>query len=89
MPNEEEVVDGPVPWCKSNQLTFLAEQVSHHPPSEFTNCFICCFYVFLITFGRAVETPLIKINIWGRSCHSSFIAYVQQLIVRWDQSKIC
>ncbi|KAL5286799.1 OSBPL9 family protein [Megaselia abdita] len=32
IPNEEEVTDGPVPWCKSNQLTFLAEQVSHHPP---------------------------------------------------------
>lgn len=28
------VPDGPVPWCKSNQLTFVAEQVSHHPPSK-------------------------------------------------------
>ncbi|XP_037944350.1 oxysterol-binding protein-related protein 9 isoform X2 [Teleopsis dalmanni] len=27
-----EVSDGPVPWCRQNQLTFLAEQVSHHPP---------------------------------------------------------
>ncbi|XP_012215655.1 oxysterol-binding protein-related protein 9 isoform X2 [Linepithema humile] len=26
------VSDGPVPWCKENQLTFIAEQVSHHPP---------------------------------------------------------
>ncbi|XP_014475737.1 PREDICTED: oxysterol-binding protein-related protein 9 isoform X1 [Dinoponera quadriceps] len=26
------VADGPVPWCKENQLAFLAEQVSHHPP---------------------------------------------------------
>jgi len=25
--------DGPVPWCKNNQLVFIAEQVSHHPPS--------------------------------------------------------
>ncbi|XP_065212869.1 oxysterol-binding protein-related protein 9 isoform X2 [Planococcus citri] len=24
--------DGPVPWCKNNQLVFIAEQVSHHPP---------------------------------------------------------
>ncbi|KAL0118802.1 hypothetical protein PUN28_009458 [Cardiocondyla obscurior] len=24
--------DGPVPWCKENQLAFVAEQVSHHPP---------------------------------------------------------
>lgn len=26
------VSDGPVPWCTTNQLTFIAEQVSHHPP---------------------------------------------------------
>jgi hypothetical protein len=26
--------DGPVPWCKEDQLTFVSEQVSHHPPSE-------------------------------------------------------
>lgn len=31
--NEPEVKDGPVPWCRRDQLTFLAEQVSHHPPS--------------------------------------------------------
>lgn len=36
---EEIVADGPVPWCKSNQLTFIAEQVSHHPPSKFVNSF--------------------------------------------------
>ncbi|CAD7077365.1 unnamed protein product [Hermetia illucens] len=28
----DQVPDGPVPWCKKDQLTFLAEQVSHHPP---------------------------------------------------------
>lgn len=27
-----QVTTGPVPWCKDNQLTFVAEQVSHHPP---------------------------------------------------------
>lgn len=26
--------DGPVPWCRRDQLTFVAEQVCHHPPSE-------------------------------------------------------
>jgi len=26
------VSDGPVPWCHGDQLTFVAEQVSHHPP---------------------------------------------------------
>jgi len=29
---QPSVPDGPVPWCSSNQLTFIAEQVSHHPP---------------------------------------------------------
>lgn len=29
---QSSVPDGPVPWCSSNQLTFIAEQVSHHPP---------------------------------------------------------
>lgn len=24
--------NGPVPWCRDNQLSFIAEQVSHHPP---------------------------------------------------------
>lgn len=28
------VTDGPVPWCTKNHLTFVAEQVSHHPPSK-------------------------------------------------------
>ncbi len=25
--------EGPVPWCRTDQLVFIAEQVSHHPPS--------------------------------------------------------
>ena len=29
---QSSVPDGPLPWCGSNQLTFIAEQVSHHPP---------------------------------------------------------
>lgn len=33
------VSDGPVPWCKKNQLSFIAEQVSHHPPSKDTYYF--------------------------------------------------
>ncbi|XP_063366968.1 oxysterol-binding protein-related protein 9 [Cydia amplana] len=28
----QEVGDGPVPWCTPEQLSFVAEQVSHHPP---------------------------------------------------------
>ena len=28
------VTDGPVPWATKDQLTFISEQVSHHPPSK-------------------------------------------------------
>ena len=34
------VSDGPVPWCSVNQLTFVAEQVSHHPPGMII-CVMC------------------------------------------------
>lgn len=32
--NSKTVKDGPVPWCAENQLTFVSEQVSHHPPGK-------------------------------------------------------
>lgn len=32
--SQELVSDGPVPWCSKDQLSFVAEQVSHHPPSN-------------------------------------------------------
>lgn len=31
-PDEYNVSDGPVPWAHRNNVTFTAEQVSHHPP---------------------------------------------------------
>lgn len=33
-PDPTVVPDGPVPWCRRDQLTFVAEQVCHHPPSN-------------------------------------------------------
>ncbi|XP_071852796.1 oxysterol-binding protein-related protein 9-like isoform X3 [Apostichopus japonicus] len=30
--NLEQVTDGPVPWGNEEQVVFVAEQVSHHPP---------------------------------------------------------
>ncbi|XP_075472441.1 oxysterol-binding protein-related protein 9 isoform X7 [Ascaphus truei] len=30
--NPEPVSEGPVPWASKNNVTFLSEQVSHHPP---------------------------------------------------------
>jgi hypothetical protein len=29
--------DGPVPWASDNHVTFIAEQTSHHPPSNKIN----------------------------------------------------
>jgi hypothetical protein len=31
---KDQVADGPVPWATSNHVAFVAEQVSHHPPSK-------------------------------------------------------
>ncbi|XP_076260251.1 oxysterol-binding protein-related protein 9 isoform X2 [Rhynchophorus ferrugineus] len=31
-PSDEIVSDGPIEWCTKDQLSFVAEQVSHHPP---------------------------------------------------------
>ena len=31
--NEEKLSNnGPLPWCQADDLVFVAEQVSHHPP---------------------------------------------------------
>ncbi|XP_077132076.1 oxysterol-binding protein-related protein 9 isoform X4 [Ranitomeya variabilis] len=30
--DSEQVSEGPVPWASKNNVTFVAEQVSHHPP---------------------------------------------------------
>ncbi|XP_053974681.1 oxysterol-binding protein-related protein 9 isoform X1 [Hylaeus volcanicus] len=47
------VVEGPVPWCKENQLSFVAEQVSHHPP---ISAFYAEHYAKKISFGAHVWT---------------------------------
>lgn len=31
---DDVLADGPIPWANRDQLTFIAEQVSHHPPSK-------------------------------------------------------
>eukprot|EP00070_Physeter_catodon_P016675 XP_023975402.1 oxysterol-binding protein-related protein 9 isoform X3 [Physeter catodon] len=39
--NVELVSEGPVPWVSKNSVTFVAEQVSHHPPISafYAECF--------------------------------------------------
>uniref|UniRef100_A0A4Y0BGQ9 Oxysterol-binding protein n=1 Tax=Anopheles funestus TaxID=62324 RepID=A0A4Y0BGQ9_ANOFN len=48
-----EVQDGPVPWCRRDQLTFIAEQVSHHPP---ISAFYAEHYNKKISFSAHVWT---------------------------------
>ncbi|KAL2726541.1 oxysterol-binding protein-related protein 9 [Vespula squamosa] len=47
------VIEGPVPWCKENQLSFIAEQVSHHPP---VSAFYAEHYAKKISFSAHVWT---------------------------------
>uniref|UniRef100_A0A0A9XLA1 Oxysterol-binding protein n=1 Tax=Lygus hesperus TaxID=30085 RepID=A0A0A9XLA1_LYGHE len=52
-PDKDLVVDGPVPWCNTDQLTFIAEQVSHHPP---ISAFYAEHYNKRISFNAHVWT---------------------------------
>ncbi|XP_014249855.1 oxysterol-binding protein-related protein 9 isoform X2 [Cimex lectularius] len=52
-PNAQLIEDGPVPWCNGNQLTFIAEQVSHHPP---ISAFYAEHYNKRISFNAHVWT---------------------------------
>jgi len=47
------VSDGPVPWCHTQQLTFIAEQVSHHPP---VSAFYAEHYAKRISFCAHIWT---------------------------------
>ncbi|KAL0278215.1 UNVERIFIED_CONTAM: hypothetical protein PYX00_000097 [Menopon gallinae] len=51
-----ELKNGPVPWCNQNQLTFVAEQVSHHPPISafYAECVLkrICFQGFVYTKSK-------------------------------------
>ncbi len=31
---QDVATDGPIPWAKKHHVAFIAEQVSHHPPSK-------------------------------------------------------
>ncbi|KAB0805485.1 hypothetical protein PPYR_02455 [Photinus pyralis] len=51
--NEQLVSDGPVPWASRDQLTFIAEQVSHHPP---ISAFYAEHYNKRISFNAHIYT---------------------------------
>lgn len=44
--NEEE---NPLPWTDPDQLIFLAEQVSHHPPSKIKYMYIYIYQLPIVT----------------------------------------
>ena len=53
--------DGPVPWASKSNLTFIAEQVSHHPPisafyAEHVEKRIMCSGISKISTQRVVLT---------------------------------
>ncbi|VEN34123.1 unnamed protein product, partial [Callosobruchus maculatus] len=50
---DDAVDDGPVPWCRRSQLTFVAEQVSHHPP---ISAFYAEHYNKRISFNAHIYT---------------------------------
>ncbi|XP_044744788.1 oxysterol-binding protein-related protein 9 [Coccinella septempunctata] len=52
-PTEETVQEGPITWCTKNQLVFVAEQVSHHPP---ISAFYAEHYNKRISFNAHVYT---------------------------------
>ncbi|XP_025832138.1 oxysterol-binding protein-related protein 9 [Agrilus planipennis] len=47
------VPDGPIPWANQNELTFVAEQVSHHPP---ISAFYAEHYQKKISFNAHIYT---------------------------------
>lgn len=47
------IQEGPVPWARADQLTFIAEQVSHHPP---ISAFYAEHYSKRISFSAHVWT---------------------------------
>ncbi|XP_063980875.1 oxysterol-binding protein-related protein 9 isoform X2 [Diachasmimorpha longicaudata] len=51
--SESTTREGPVPWCSDNQLCFIAEQVSHHPP---VSAFYAEHYAKKISFNAHVWT---------------------------------
>lgn len=70
------VTDGPVPWCTKNQLTFVAEQVSHHPPSKSISCISKAYTVYHCyacwhTFWPVVCLPIevMLLNMTNVICH--------------------
>lgn len=48
-PGAKLVKEGPIPWCTENQLSFIAEQVSHHPPGLYDlnsfKVFLLCLFI--------------------------------------------
>ncbi|CAH1398097.1 unnamed protein product [Nezara viridula] len=79
----EPVKDGPVPWCNPSQLTFVAEQVSHHPP---ISAFYAEHYDKQISFNAHVWTKSkflgLSIGVHNVGCGViNVIKYDEQYIV--------
>ena len=56
---QELVSEGPVPWVSKNSVTFVAEQVSHHPPSKWQSSSATSTFRLLSKEGHR------KLHNWG------------------------
>uniref|UniRef100_T1IK17 Oxysterol-binding protein n=1 Tax=Strigamia maritima TaxID=126957 RepID=T1IK17_STRMM len=71
--SDSPVADGPLPWVSKNQLAFLAEQVSHHPP---ISAFYAEHYNKRISFSAHIWTKSkflglsIGVHMIGQGCVS-------------------
>lgn len=55
---QELVSEGPVPWVSKNSVTFVAEQVSHHPPSKLQSSSAACTYTPVMkSFASGATSP--------------------------------
>ncbi|CAG2174428.1 unnamed protein product [Oppiella nova] len=69
--NENKAVEGPIPWASTTNLTFVAEQVSHHPP-------ISAFY------AENVEKRIMcSGHIWTKSKFLGLISTSLQMMLRF------
>ncbi|XP_076338053.1 oxysterol-binding protein-related protein 9 isoform X1 [Tachypleus tridentatus] len=80
---QEYVVDGPIPWATKQNLTFIAEQVSHHPPisafyaEHYEKGISCCAHIW--TKSKFLGLSIGVHNI-GQGC-ISLLKYNEEYIV--------
>lgn len=82
---KQKVSDGPVPWAHKNNLTFIAEQVSHHPPvsafyaEHYNKGISCCAHIW--TKSKFLGLSICVHNI-GQGC-ISVLKYDEEYLINF------